>query len=1131
MRLGISVARPNLVSLGTCFGKFSKSGKFKLHITALDYLAQYAKFKVWIKPNGEMPFLYGNHVLKAHLGRITEDTPEHQGVVVFSMSDVPLGFGVTARSTVDTRKLDPTSIIVFHQALTTDDRDGQQSTMATTPYSRWRSLEDDQVNPGLISEILGAATDDLWATAACVDRILHDTDTQQALLLHGISRTDHVVSRCSEILSNGGQGGGESATSNQDQLVQYFKQSPTDAQLCQLRSVLLARLDRLTTFIQLEKAAISDAVGGEDESVDEDMEEWEDDPWAEESPDSPSRPKQPGKLPFNLPAFLLNDLLSSAQDLASYQYFDALHILFERHGLELWPYRFRILDFIPEHAPPLAYRQLLPSLDLTNNSELRWSKRQEQTAVDFSQLPDSRAAIQQAGLALDLPEPRPVPPEEATSEPLSPEQLTQWYTSRVDNIIQTTGMVDVAITLIQHGASQSIPGLDELGEDLSLLSRLVYDATQDPTSPSDWNLDLWRSMSPEAVVAGYLAHSTPESIPGDITRLVIPYLFVLEARAERAGHPDSDLQERMLHEYILSTPLELAASIFAASKPTLPAPQRILRNDVDVAQLALARLYGSDSLDEWPTMSRIFECMPAWETGALDETDEEAADTTLSSLGSFVTPTTTRPKCTPKDLLFFFKPLTVQSLSRALDILDVHLESGEILSRWSVPAPLRWFLQSADDVKEQRAWANRMARRAGGTADPLNTLEDWEWLLDDMLKLTEKSESGIRGAFGLLSREEVLSIFLSGLLSTGKFDIAKSLIRQPHGKMALPMETIEDISLKCSSELYDNASSGNYKVGDMKLAYDCLDILPQSPRVVQEKEFIEATSRICSFHVTSRPGIPISPIEIRLTKDRLSLISRVLSSNGDAYKHTEVMLDLCFKLGFRDDVTAEVKVLAMMADTALQAEDFNRAYDHTQKMVNSIHQLQSENLALTDDTKLKEAIEVCWIACFQLGRQPEYQELPKKMTLLGQALDLCPADKMHDVLTAWRRLQKEDIEARVERLNNRDSSIPQSARVTERHSTFVPRNVASSLRARLQEIHMPSPPLLSTPDAAALASRTFKSVASNFHFSIGQRSQTHASDSHSVLSEGSRRDGASDVSAQASRAISKGIGWLIGVDE
>lgn len=93
-----------------------------------------ALWQVWIKPNGEMPFLYGNHVVKAHLGRITEDTPEHQGVVVFSMNDTPLvrslfsnaypsnlthppqGFGVTARSTIDTRKLDPTAIIVFHQA-------------------------------------------------------------------------------------------------------------------------------------------------------------------------------------------------------------------------------------------------------------------------------------------------------------------------------------------------------------------------------------------------------------------------------------------------------------------------------------------------------------------------------------------------------------------------------------------------------------------------------------------------------------------------------------------------------------------------------------------------------------------------------------------------------------------------------------------------------------------------------------------------------------------------------------------------------------------------------------------------------------------------------------------------------
>jgi 60S ribosome subunit biogenesis protein NIP7 len=103
-----------------------------------------------------MQFLYGNHVLKNGLGRITENTPAYTGVVVYSMSggwvgqrgsgfalgrlrvgetaackphchchrcpgpspltDVPLGFGVTAKSTSECRSTDPNAIVVFHQA-------------------------------------------------------------------------------------------------------------------------------------------------------------------------------------------------------------------------------------------------------------------------------------------------------------------------------------------------------------------------------------------------------------------------------------------------------------------------------------------------------------------------------------------------------------------------------------------------------------------------------------------------------------------------------------------------------------------------------------------------------------------------------------------------------------------------------------------------------------------------------------------------------------------------------------------------------------------------------------------------------------------------------------------------------
>ncbi|NWZ72746.1 NIP7 protein, partial [Acrocephalus arundinaceus] len=141
LKLAASVPRESLVALGTCFGKFTKSQKFRLRVTALDFLAPYAKvghgpelaplprpltaphgyapllqYKVWVKPGSEQSFLYGNHVLKSGLGRITENTAQYQGVVVYSMADVPLGFGVAAKSTQECRKVDPLAIVVFHQA-------------------------------------------------------------------------------------------------------------------------------------------------------------------------------------------------------------------------------------------------------------------------------------------------------------------------------------------------------------------------------------------------------------------------------------------------------------------------------------------------------------------------------------------------------------------------------------------------------------------------------------------------------------------------------------------------------------------------------------------------------------------------------------------------------------------------------------------------------------------------------------------------------------------------------------------------------------------------------------------------------------------------------------------------------
>jgi 60S ribosome subunit biogenesis protein NIP7 len=72
--------------------------------------------KVWVKPSSEMSFLYGNHITKTGVARMTEDIAQYAGVVVLSMSNTPLGFGVAAQSTERARDMDPAGVAVLHQA-------------------------------------------------------------------------------------------------------------------------------------------------------------------------------------------------------------------------------------------------------------------------------------------------------------------------------------------------------------------------------------------------------------------------------------------------------------------------------------------------------------------------------------------------------------------------------------------------------------------------------------------------------------------------------------------------------------------------------------------------------------------------------------------------------------------------------------------------------------------------------------------------------------------------------------------------------------------------------------------------------------------------------------------------------
>uniref|UniRef100_A0A3B0NBI2 60S ribosome subunit biogenesis protein NIP7 homolog n=1 Tax=Theileria annulata TaxID=5874 RepID=A0A3B0NBI2_THEAN len=109
-----SISSKKLISAGVCLGKFTKSKQFRLHITALEYLSYYSKNKVWLKM--DQPFLYGGNVLKKHVDQISEGIEQNAGVVVMS-KNIPLGFGITSKSTENLRNSLPDDIAVINQVI------------------------------------------------------------------------------------------------------------------------------------------------------------------------------------------------------------------------------------------------------------------------------------------------------------------------------------------------------------------------------------------------------------------------------------------------------------------------------------------------------------------------------------------------------------------------------------------------------------------------------------------------------------------------------------------------------------------------------------------------------------------------------------------------------------------------------------------------------------------------------------------------------------------------------------------------------------------------------------------------------------------------------------------------------
>jgi hypothetical protein len=337
-----------------------------------------------------------------------------------------------------------------------------------------------------------------------------------------------------------------------------------------------------------------------------------------------------------------------------------------------------------------------------------------------------------------------------------------------------------------------------------------------------------------------------------------------------------------------------------------------------------------------------------------------------------------------------------------------------------------------------------------------------------------------------------------------------------------------------------------------------LAVAPPTQAIRREREFIEATSRITSFGVKSQRGDAISPLEIRLTKNRLDLVALVLSTSEDAYLHVEVILDLANKLGYRGDNVAEVQVLGMLAEAAMQVPDFEPAADICERMIRLVDETgkrQRQNTKNGTPASVDSVKDVCWKTCYQLGKQSEFTDLAKRMKFLAKALEYCPAEMITEMLAVWRKLEDGHIRLEEAAKHRRDARIPEpegSTRGHRRTGSAASNSSVDGLRGRTTAEQQ-----LLGSRTAARAAKTFNKVAHDFtargfalpslatpHFSrpasaqsrsrpdqSPARSETGSVNTLALRDQLAGLGDGGEIKQQARKALVKGVGWLLGANE
>ncbi|KAL3677465.1 hypothetical protein R1sor_027413 [Riccia sorocarpa] len=681
----------------------------------------------------------------------------------------------------------------------------------------------------------------------------------------------------------------------------------------------------------------------------------------------------------------------------------ALALLFSRHTYSLAPHILELLDAIPETVPPSTYSQLLPDVSPPKPFPPRKNEDLVENLDILKALKSGKRSFEENEMELSLEESTEhvVKLSKGLKWPAKTEVIS-WYLRRAREIDQASGLLENTLSLLELGVAKGLNELESLSKEVSDLMAIMFTGDSEDVVLS-FTLSDWERLSKYEKFKLILDGAGEDNVVERLREQAVPFMpkerGSTSLPALKSDSPTPSFLVTWLREAAEDNKFSLCAAVLVDCSKE-PKEHGFFQGDEELAQVALDGIYSCAQTEEdaWRRMSWVLQSLPSHRDNKIKEPGlafEDAngqrglrkglmrafrgavgksADFPLG-MSPLVPPSSDdaqpmSPRVSPDVLNSYLGRSGVLSdeLEERVRCAEGHVKAGQLLLKYQVPKPIRYFLACQGDVTGTKQLI-RLLLAKFPNKDLARSDSGWASLWQDLRTLQEK-------AFPFLDKETLLLEFCQGLLRAGKFNLAKNYLKGT-GTIGLHIDKAEKLVLRIAREYFYSAPS--LDSSSIEKAIECLNLLPPSQTLRAELNIVEAvTERLPAL------GVTLLPLEFRQLKDKMEAVKMAISSEPEAYSNVPEIMDLASLLGLTS-ADEQAAVEAAIARQAAGAGDFGLARDLCLELVRKGH-------------------GEIWDLCAALGRGPDFDllDLGTRKELLSFALAHCDVESVAELLSAWK---------------------------------------------------------------------------------------------------------------------------------